>query len=365
MFAPFVPNPRYNQELEKLRDQRDDLYTQIDHLHVENERLKIQLVQQAAQRVVVIKQPVPVQPAQSSRRSWTAEEYQLGVKMFIEGASWSVVSRRLGLKEGEVKGMFINRAPHEELLAEPIYVHSSGPMSIMELWKIGHGLYFEGWRHQIEARYHLPKESILWHTPVVVLTETAIGELRAEWQRSKGAKNERAYQVFSRIAQTYDPSQGSIPWIDVFNKMRKEVGLQTDLGPSFAARYNLQNNVTLFRVRETTEPLTAATVNDVQKLMPLTPQLQAHVDNLQPPPMRSHLPVYVGILRAGPPGISIRQLEIVGWGQHIGMSFHQMGRAPIDLERQNLIRKIEGDDKSAMLIAKYWDYIEHPTVSQG
>lgn len=184
IFAPFVPVVN-NAQLDKLRDENYALQTQIDRQQGEIERLKFQLLQQAKQKVIVKQHP---ENTTFARRPWTAEEYQRGIRMFSEGASWSDVACSLGRREGEVKGKFINRPPDEVLLGESIEIHIEGPMSFYELWKIASDLFGEGWRSRLESRFNLPAETILWNPPETFLDDKQMHELREWWQRRRSMR---------------------------------------------------------------------------------------------------------------------------------------------------------------------------------
>ena len=360
MFAPIVPPviKIVDDRVESLIAENRQLLTEKHDLLVENEKLKWQL-----REVAAVRRPSPpprpsVKPL--SRKPWIPRDYQFGIQLFIDGGSWMDVARGLQRSEGEVKGKFINQRPDEKLLAEPIIIHTSGPMSILELWKIGHGLYGEGWRAKIETHFDLPPETILWHTPIEALTEDELRQLRIEWQRSKRAKSEahdHLYPIFERTARTH-VSDGPISWQEVVLQMRKEgTAIANEFGPSFAARFNAEHNVILFKIRESTR---ADFQSDITQLLPLTAELQAHLNDLDPAPTPHHMSVYEGVLRAGPEGISLRLLDEIGWGRTVGMDLHQMGRAPKDLERQRLIRR---NDET--LIATYWEDTQNTTAANS
>lgn len=189
--------------------------------------------------------------ARSSTYRWTPESYQLALRLLIEeGRPGQEVAAHFGLTEGQIWGKFKNRALDEELLPQPVEVKTEGPMSTLELWKIGHDLYGEGWRAKIEDRFQKSGRVILFRPPAEVLTPEEIQILRRDWH----SKGEDAYKVFERLClRAHKESKNKdvkIAWIRIFDEMRQEgAGVTNTFGPEFAARFNSEH-FELLRIRE-------------------------------------------------------------------------------------------------------------------
>lgn len=393
MFIPLVPKivrSADTAQVDKLMDEVIELRSKNDSLRTEVERLRMQLLEQVKQKVSAIRVPERAQPSNSTRKSqkpWTPEEYQTGVRMFKNGASWGEVSRKINRSEGEVKGRFINRGPSEELLGEKIEVQTDGPMTFLELWKIGSECCGEGWRAKIEAFLGLPQEYILWNDPSQIFSPTQIASLREWWGRRKhGRRRTGRYSLnpdmrdLREAIRAAGPNGMTVQEMIESDAIRQEnisyrrfdltkARLIFDCGKkrgrgtvwvdcTFSSHYPEAWEASMTELDQALYDDEDDTDDVLEFLRPLSPELSGHLREVDAPPTaprRAARCVYEGILRAGPEGISIKGLELGGWGEVVHMALQQMSKCPAELERQGLIKQIGEEGKSTLWMATFWE----------
>jgi hypothetical protein len=94
------------------------------------------------------------------------------------------------------------------------------------------------------------------------------------------------------------------------------------------------------------------------KLPPLTPELEAHLSEMLLSITPSGRPVYEGILRAGPSGVTVNALASL-----TGKDAHSMSSRTSELERQRLIKTLHYKGSQKVWVALYWD--ERPEESDA
>lgn len=98
--------------------------------------------------------------------TWTSTDYREAVSLMMQKKGIKGVMERFpNSRSGQVDGKLRNQAPDEKLLGHPIPVLEAGPMDFLEFWKIGHSLYGQGWRKEIERRFNITARGIGFDPP--------------------------------------------------------------------------------------------------------------------------------------------------------------------------------------------------------